>query len=128
MEACIDACQRNFIGDRVHIGGLMHRSRRSRAADRYLWDVSAADHFLDYGGHRTTEDAVRTWIFWMQWCGVERLPGRIALGRCVAIDISVADRRHWPPKQIVPLCGKHRLYGICFGNGNQRHKSRGIDD
>ena len=108
------------------IGGLMHHSRRSRAADRYLrvsalpitfW-ITVVTAPLRMNAHMDIRDAV--------WCRSAPRSRRAASLRCHRCP--VADRRHWPPEQIVPLCGKHRLYGICFGNANQCHKSRGIDD
>src|SRR5215510_5333404 len=91
VEAGIDACHRHFIGIGPDIGPAVRDARRRRACHRDLRNVRASQHGFDHRCHGGAADAMGTRIFRMHRRVVDRLPGRLKLGRGIVVNVAIAD-------------------------------------
>src|SRR5262249_6640788 len=64
--------------------------------------VGAQHHLEDAHGHAGNDGSLRG-IFGIHGIGVERHPASVAVGGVVAVLVTVADRRHGPPKVVGKL-------------------------
>src|SRR5260370_31979242 len=70
---------------------------------------------------------MRTWVFRMYRCRIERLPRRVNLRRGVTVDIAIAYRGNRPPEFVAILRIEHGDVGIGEGCGKRGHESSAVD-
>src|SRR5262245_30223947 len=128
MEAGPDAGVRYLLIIGTDVGPAMGDARRSRAGHTDLGNRCRTQRSLDGRRNGAANDAMRARIFWMHRRVVDWLPGRVAFGRRIFVDIAVADGGHWAPEIVVVFSVEHRDAGIGGGNGRQRHETRAVDD
>src|SRR5262249_39193 len=72
-------------------------------------------------------DAVRTWVLGVHRRVVDRLPGRIALGGRVAVDVTVADCGDRSPELVVIFGVEERHGAVGLRHRVERHEPRAVD-
>ena len=93
METGPDSRIRNFLRKGRHAGPAVGDTRCRRAGRRGLGDVHGSERRLDDTRDGAAEDAMRARVFRVHRSVVDRLPGRLAIGGRVAVDIAVANCR-----------------------------------
>src|SRR5947207_8029677 len=101
VEAGINARQGDLVRVRPNVGPAMRDAGRSRAGHADFRNVRTAQHALYDGRDGSAADAVGTWVLRMHRRIVDRLPGRIELGRRILVDVAVADRGDRTPEVVV---------------------------
>ena len=67
------------------------------------------------------------WIFGMHRRVVDRLPGCLAFGGGVAVDIAVADGRDRAPERVLVLGVQDGDHSVRFRGGYHCHESSAVD-
>ena len=127
VEARPDAGLRHLVGVSANIGPSMGHPRRGRTRHDDLRYVGCAQQCLHDGRQGGAADAMGAWIFGMHGCVVDRLPGRIALGCGIAIDVAIANGCNRTPELVVILCVHHRDIGIGQRHRGERHEARAVE-
>src|SRR5690349_4441054 len=96
----------------MKVGVTVNHSWRRGRGQLSFWDFVCAENRRDRTGHRPSDDAMGAWVFRMQRCKRNRLPGRDSFGRRVAVDVTVADSCDRAPEGIVILGIKDRDRGV----------------
>src|SRR5438105_1475954 len=104
MHTCPDARIAHFCDVILNASPRPRYTRSGWACHRYWADRSTAEFRFQNRGNSRCRNAMRTWIFGMQWSVYERHPCGIAARRMTAIDIAIADCCNWTP-EIVNILG-----------------------
>src|SRR6516162_10555535 len=103
MEARPDPRVRNLFGKGPHFGPAVGYAGRRPAGHRNLGDICSSEHRLDDSRYGAAEDAMRARIFRVHRRVVDRLPGRLAIGARVAVNIAIANWRDWSPDVVMVI-------------------------
>src|SRR5262249_57392867 len=91
VEARPDTRVGDLLGKGFQVGPAVSHARRHRTGHGDLGDVRGPEHRLDHTRDAAAKDAMRTRIFRVHRRVVDRLPGRLAIGLRVVVDVAIAN-------------------------------------
>src|SRR2546430_1268731 len=128
METGPDAGTCNLFRERRHAVPTVRNAGRRRTGQRDFGDVGGSEHDLDNARYGATLDAMCARIFRVHRRRGDRLPGWLAIGRWVAIEVAVTNSGDRPPETIMVLGIQHSDDRVAEPNRHQRHQSCTVED
>src|SRR3984885_12109070 len=118
-----DARFGNLLVEGVEVSEPMRHSRHRRRGQCDLRYFVSAEDCCNCAGFGARPNAMGTWIFGMRWCDIDRLPGRYALRRGIAVDIAIANGGNRSPERVVELCVEDGDQRVHLSDRDKRHEA-----
>src|SRR6266850_5504910 len=128
VETGIDAGHRHFVGIGPNVAPAVGGAGRRRARHRDFRNIRTCQHRFNHRCEGRAADAVGTGIFRVHRRVVDRLPGRVKLGRGIVVIVAIADRRDRPPKVVMILGIEHRDERIRDRRRSKSHEAGAVED
>src|SRR4051794_12482092 len=103
MEARPYASVGNLVGKRRHIRPMVGHTGSGWTCHRDVRNVVGSEDGLDDTGYAAAQNAMGARILRVHRCLGKRLPGWLAICRCFAVDVAIANGGEGAPELVMVL-------------------------